>query len=156
MTVEKALIPQLLREKGSSKIHEALIIGAGAVLIALLAQVKIMLPFTPVPITGQTFGVGLVALLLGQKRGVASVAIYLLMGTVGLPVFAGGRAGMIWGATTGYLLGMLGAAYIEGLLADLGWTKRFSTAWLSGMLGSFVIFASGITVLSFFIPTESL
>ncbi|MDZ4678567.1 MAG: biotin transporter BioY [Oligoflexia bacterium] len=156
MTNDKAFIPQLFKEKGASRIHDALIVGSGAVLISLLAQVKIMLPYTPVPITGQTLGVGLVALLLGSKRGTASVLIYLLMGTFGLPVFAGGRAGMIWGSTTGYLLGMVGAAYLEGWLADRGWSSRFSTTWLSGILGSVVIFASGLAMLSFFVPTESL
>jgi biotin transport system substrate-specific component len=156
MTAEKSLVPVLLREKHATRLHDALVILGGAVLVALLAQVKIMLPFTPVPITGQTFGVALVGLFLGGKRGAASITTYLLMGTLGLPVFAGGVARMLWGPTIGYRFGMLGAAYLMGWLADRGWATDFKRAWAAGLLGSAVVFASGLAVLSYFVPSRSL
>jgi biotin transport system substrate-specific component len=96
----------------------SLIVGA-SLLVALMAQVSVPLPFSPVPITGQTFAVLLVGAALGAKRGSASLLLYLLEGAAGLPVFAGGGAGpaTFLGPTGGYLIGFVAAAWLVGALA---------------------------------------
>ncbi len=88
-------------------LRDLVLIILGALFVAIFAQVKIPLPFTPVPLTGQTFAVLLVAASLGSKRGAASIALYIALGALGLPVFAGGASGMAYlsGATFGYLVG---------------------------------------------------
>lgn len=130
-------------------------IASGVVVLSLLAQVSIPLPWTPVPITGQTFGVALIALMWGFKRGFASVLSYLLLGASGLPIFAAGKAG-IGGPTTGYLFGMLAGALVMGTLSDRGFTKTFRKALLASYLGSVCVFFFGLVGLSFFIPREAL
>ncbi len=91
-----------------------------AAIIAVLAQVTIPLPFSPVPITGQTFAVGLSATILGSKKSVIAVALYLLMGGVGLPVFSGfsGGLGVVAGPDGGYLFSFIIAAYFIGLYLE--------------------------------------
>src|ERR671918_68403 len=97
----------------SGWLHDLILILLGALFVAALAQIEIPLPFTPVPITGQTFGVLLVGAALGSKRGAASLASYLAMGAFGLPFLAGGAHGLdiLIGATGGYLIGFVIAAY---------------------------------------------
>src|SRR4051794_39838139 len=80
----------------------ALILG-GSLLMALLAQVSLPLAFSPVPVTGQTFGVLIIGATLGSRRGAASLALYLLEGLSGLPVFAIAS----FGVTAGYLFGFI-------------------------------------------------
>ena len=123
--------------------------------LSLLAQIKFYLPLSPVPVTGQTFGVALLSLILGRKLAVTSVASYLAIGFAGLPVFAGLSAGFV-GASSGYLVGMLAASYAVGGLSDLGAKKSFSKALASTCLGSFLIFSFGVAGLSFFVPQEEL
>jgi biotin transport system substrate-specific component len=99
---------------------------AGAVaLTALMAQVVIHLPFTPVPVTGQTFAVLVTGAALGWRRGLLAQALYVLLGLVGLPVFAGGTGGLgqLVGASGGYLLGFVAAAAVLGWLAERGWDR---------------------------------
>ncbi|MES2801016.1 MAG: biotin transporter BioY [Bdellovibrionota bacterium] len=131
------------------------IVSCAVVVLSLLAQVSIPIPFTPVPITGQTFAVSFIALMLGRKRGVAAVLAYLCIGAAGLPVFASGKSG-IGGATTGYLIGMLLGAWLMGTLSDRGWTKSFRKTLLATYAGSFCVFSCGLLVLSLFIPLEGL
>ncbi|HEY8417313.1 MAG TPA: biotin transporter BioY [Limnochordales bacterium] len=90
-----------------------------AAVTSVLAYVRIPLPMSPVPITGQTFGMMLAGLLLGPRLGALSQAVYLLMGVAGLPVFAGGTAGLgvLVGPTGGYLWGHVAGAYVAGLVA---------------------------------------
>ncbi|HBT46897.1 MAG TPA: biotin transporter BioY [Peptococcaceae bacterium] len=87
-----------------------------AALIAVLAQVSITLPFTPVPLTGQTLGVFLAGVVLGRRLGAMAVLVYLLLGAAGLPVFARGGAGIarFFGPTGGYLWGFLAGVYLQG------------------------------------------
>ncbi|MCG2784020.1 MAG: biotin transporter BioY [Anaerolineae bacterium] len=127
------------------KIRDLLLISAGALLVALLAQVRIPLPFTPVPLTGQTFAVLLVGAALGSRRGLASLSLYSLVGALGLPVFAGGAAGAAYafGPTGGYLLGFMVAAYVTGLLAERGLERSIRTSIVPFLAGTLVIYALG-------------
>jgi biotin transport system substrate-specific component len=132
------------------KIRDLLLISAGALLVALLAQVRIPLPFTPVPLTGQTFAVLLVGAALGSRRGLASLSLYSLVGALGLPVFAGGAAGAAYafGPTGGYLLGFIVAAYVTGLLAERGLERSIRTSILPFLAGTLVIYVLGAGWLS--------
>ncbi len=136
--------------RAASWLRDLILIGLGALFVAALAQVEIRLPFTPVPITGQTFGVLLVAAALGSKRGAASLASYLVMGMFGLPFFAGGAHGLnvILGATGGYLIGFIAAAYIIGLLAERGLERNLGTSLLPFFLGTVIIYVCGVTWLA--------
>ena len=111
---------------------------AGSALIALAAQVRIPLPFSPVPVTGQTFAVLLVAAALG-RLGLASVIAYLIEGAVGLPVFAGGGFGVatIVGPTGGYLIGFALAAALIGSAAERGWDRHLVPALAAMLLARF-------------------
>ncbi|MBI4050911.1 MAG: biotin transporter BioY [Elusimicrobia bacterium] len=126
--------------------------------IAGCAQLEIFLPFTPVPITGQTFAVLLTGAWLGSRLGVAAVLAYLMEGNLGLPFFAGGGAGFqhLMGPTGGYLLGFLPAAWSVGKLAEKGWDRDPFTAALMMFLGSAVIFAFGLLGLARFVPFSQL
>jgi len=122
----------------------ALIIG-GSLLIGLCAQVKVLLPFSPVPITAQTFAVLMIGTLLGAWRGSLCVLTYIVQGVAGLPVFAlGGGFAVLIGPTGGYLVGFVPAAYITGLLAQKGWDRRIVTTILAMVLGNIVIYAFGL------------
>ena len=125
----------------------------GAVLIAGLAQFTIYLPFTPVPITGQTLGVLLVGAAYGPGLGAATVGLYLVAAVMGLPVLArnvegGHDTGVhVLGAafaSAGYLWGFLLAAVLVGWLARLGWDRSFRSSVSAMFFGELVIYACGI------------
>jgi biotin transport system substrate-specific component len=130
---------------------------AGSALIALSARVAIPLPFSPVPVTGQTFGVLLVASILGRTRGLAAVLAYLAQGAAGLPVFAGLTAGpaVLLGPTGGYLLGFLPGAYLCGWLAERGWDRTPLRTTASMILGNLAIFAFGLPWLARFVGSSN-
>ncbi|HSD83425.1 MAG TPA: biotin transporter BioY [Anaerolineae bacterium] len=136
--------------RAASWLRDLILILLGALFVAALAQVEIPLPFTPVPITGQTFGVLLVGAALGSKRGAASLAAYLAMGMVGLPFFAGGAHGLniVIGATGGYLIGFIVAAYILGLLAERGLERSVRTSILPFLVGTVIIYICGVAWLA--------
>ena len=135
---------------GSLAWKVVLVLG-GAALIALAAQIRIPLPFSPVPVTGQTFAVLLVAAALG-RLGVASLAAYLGLGAVGLPVFAGGATGLAYmgGPTGGYLVGFLLAAAVVGYAAERQWDRRLPTSLLAMLAGEVLIYACGVAWLARF------
>ncbi len=109
----------------------------GAALIGLAAQVKIPLPWTPVPITGQTFAVLLAGALWGAQDGALMALLYLLLGSIGVPWFAGGA---LLGATGGYLLGFVPAAYCTGLLCRrFDWARRLPGLVLVMVFANFII-----------------
>ncbi len=128
------------------------------IVLVVCSYLSITIPFSPVPITGQTFGILLVAMVLGRVRGTAVVMAYLLEGAIGLPVFAGGSAGIakFIGPTGGYLLGFAASAYFVGYLADKGWDKNFVKTTAAMVLGTVLIFITGLAQLSFFVPSETL
>ena len=129
----------------------------GSLLILLAAQIRVLLPFSPVPVTGQTFAVLLLGALYGRRRGPATVATYITLGLLGLPVFAGGAAGMarLLGPTGGYLIGFVLAAWVVGMLSERGWDRKPSTTAASMIIGNVVIYIAGITWLSRFVGWEA-
>jgi biotin transport system substrate-specific component len=132
------------------------VVGLGVLWLALLAQVKVALPWTPVPITGQTFGVAVLALTFGSRLSMVSFLTYLLVGFAGAPVFAGLQAGLSWGPTMGYLVGMFFSAQAIGFLSDRGWGRSFGKALAACYLGSLLTFGFGLLVLSQFVPSQAL
>ncbi|MEZ4815102.1 MAG: biotin transporter BioY [Bdellovibrionota bacterium] len=149
----QAVIGLWIEEKNA--FTKAVSVIFGVVLLTALAQIAIPLPFTPVPITGQTFGVALLSLLWGRKWGFASVALYVCVGAMGLPVFSAGAAGLKL-ATSGYLLGMCLSAFVIGSLADRGFSKSFKKSFMACLVGSLCVFTCGLIVLSNFVPKEAL
>ncbi len=137
--------------RSSALSHVALISG-GALFLAASAQIAIPVPGSPVPVTGQTLGVLLIGASYGSGIGLATFAVYLLAGIAGAPVFAGASFGIekVTGATGGYLIGMLVATYILGLLAKRRLDQRFLTSLPSMLLGNVIIFSFGITWLHHF------
>lgn len=122
------------------------LVVAFSLLTALSAQVAIPLPWTPVPITGQTFAVLLTGALLGSRLGALAMLAYLIEGASGLPFFAAGGSGLarlLFSPTSGYLLSYPAAAFVTGLLAERGWDKRFLTAAAAMAIGSIVILLGG-------------
>jgi biotin transport system substrate-specific component len=134
-----------------------LIVGA-SIVTALAAQMAFPVPWSPVPITGQTWAVLLTGAVLGARRAFLAQALYLLEGAAGLPVFAGASAGfaVLMGPTAGYLIAFPFAAGVTGMLAERGWDRRFITMVAAMLLGSVVIFAFGLANLSRFLPGEQL
>lgn len=134
----------------SSAVRSVTLILLGSWFVALFAQIEIPLPFSPVPITGQTFAVLLVGALLGSKRGAATMLAYITQGAAGLPFFAGGARGIgiLTGATAGYLAGFIVAAYVVGLLAERGMERSFKTSVVPFLVGTVIIYAFGVTWLS--------
>ena len=129
-----------------------LIVGFAA-LTGMLAKVAVYMN-PAVPITGQTFGVLMAGAVLGSKRGAASMLVYLGTGIAGIPVFA--PSGAISGASRGYLLGFVAAAFIVGLLVERGWgTNPFKLA-AAMFAGEVAIYAFGLSWLAFYIPAEQM
>lgn len=127
---------------------DLILIAAGTALTAGAAQLAI--PLWPVPITMQTLAVLLVGSSLGATRGAASMALYLVLGAVGLPIYSDGASGfaVLFGSTGGYIIGFVFAAALTGWLAQRNWDKKFLGAAVSFLTGTVVIFAFGLVGLS--------
>lgn len=127
---------------------DALLVLTGSLFVAGMAQVYLKLPFTPVPITGQTLAVLLVGGALGARRAGASVALYLGWIAIGLPFAAEGKSGVemlkVSTASGGYLWGFVIAAVLVGWLAERGWDRDVGRAWAAMLLGSIVIYLFGV------------
>jgi biotin transport system substrate-specific component len=127
----------------------ALIVG-GSLFVALCARIAIPLPFTPVPLTVQNFGVLLAGLLLGSRRGFAALALYLAEGALGMPVFSpigpGGIAQLL-GPTGGFLLAYPLVAWLAGFVMERG-RRSFARAAMGGLLGEVVLFTGGLAWLA--------
>lgn len=155
MMTSCAPLPALLNPSG--KILRSLaIVLAGIAFLSVLAQVAIPLPWTVIPITGQTFGITLLALLYGRKLGTMSVLGHIGLGAAGAPVLAMGTSLFPIGPSAGYLVGMFAATLLMGALSDRGATRSFFRSWLTGLLGSVLVFGFGLAWLSLFIPSEHL
>jgi biotin transport system substrate-specific component len=140
-------------------VTDATAIVLGSLTIALLAQVVVALPFTPVPVTGQTLGVLLVGGSLGARRGIAAVLLYLAEGALGLPFFAAGAHGVdllkLSAATGGYLWGFVCAALVVGLLSERGWDRSVRSSIGAMLLGEIIIYAIGVPWLAHALGTTS-
>jgi biotin transport system substrate-specific component len=140
----------------SNVVTDVGLVAVGAGLIAGAAQVSIPLPFTPVPITGQTFAVLLVGASLGTVRGGASAMLYVLLGIAGAPVYAHGAEGwaVISGATGGYLIACPFASALTGWLAERRWDQRFSSAIGAMLTGNVLIYLFGLPWLAVVLNTN--
>jgi biotin transport system substrate-specific component len=157
--MDTTLAPTLLKRTLpglNSRVRNILLVLGGSLFVAGMAQVRIPLPFTPIPITGQTFAVLLVGAVLGSRRGAASLLLYLIQGLLGLPVFAGGASGLVYlgGPTGGYLVGFVIAASLVGLLASRGLDRRIPSALLAFLAGEVVIYLFGVAWLSLFLGIQ--
>ena len=166
-----ALLPVDTRVRRAAR-DVALIVGF-SLFTALMARISIHLPFTPVPITGQTLAVLLAGAVLGSWKGAAALALYLAEGTR-LPVYAGGgseyiwqiasgdfifgltsgSAGLFWDmASGGFIIGFIPAAFVVGYLCEHGWDRK---VWivLAMLAGNAVLYLPGLLQLSFFVPND--
>jgi len=128
-----------------SRVRDAIAIVGFALLTALAAQITIPLGFTPVPWTGQTFAVLLAGGVLGSRRGALSMLLYVSLGAIGMPFYAEGAGG--WtaatGATAGYLVGFIVAAFVVGLMAEHGQDRKLSTSIPAFLAGTIIIYTFG-------------
>ena len=135
----------------STVLTQGLFVVGGIGFIALLAQISIPVPGSPVPVTGQTLAVLLIGTTYGARLGFITFASYLLAGIAGAPIFAHSATAAnhgiarLTGATGGYLVGMLVASLLLGYLADRKADQKFKTSFPALLLGDVVIFAFGLT-----------
>lgn len=137
-------------------LRDVLLMAAAAAFVALAAQIRISLPFTPVPLTAQTLAVLLAGTTLGARRASAAMFLYLFVGGVGLPVFTGFSSGVahLSGPTGGYLWGFVPAAWLCGFLARQGWDRSLFTNLAAMALGNIVIYLAGVVWLGKFVGYE--
>jgi biotin transport system substrate-specific component len=147
-------LAQALRSKDARQqpLVDVLLIVLGSLLMALLAQISVRLPFTPVPVTGQTLGVLVIGGALGSVRGAAAILLYLAEGAIGLPFFAEGLSGIsllaLSSATGGYLWGFVVAGFVVGRLTEKGWDRNIGSSLGAMLIGEVIIFSLGVTWLS--------
>ena len=140
----------LSETRAQSRLESAVYVFSFSILMGLLARLSVPLPFTPVPVTGQTLGVLLAGLVLGPHRGALAMLLYLAEGAAGLPVFSPAGAGgvaQLFGPTGGFLMAYPPAAFVTGWLASR--LKVVSAALLAGLA---VIFSLGAAWLALVFP----
>jgi biotin transport system substrate-specific component len=128
-------------------VRDVALVALGAILTGLCAQVTIHLPGTPVPITGQTFGVLLSGAALGLRRATASMVLYMVAGLAGVPWFAQGSHGYV-GVTFGYIVGFIVAAAVVGWLAERGGDRTVVRTVATMLVGTALIYLVGATWLA--------
>ena len=135
---------------------DAALVLAGTGLVAGAAQISFSLPFTPVPITGQTFAVLLVGASLGTIRGFASLLLYLWLGVAGAPIYSDHAHGwsVVTSASGGYLVGFVLAAALTGFLAERRWDRTLSSSIGAMLTGSVVIYLVGLPWLAVVLDTN--
>lgn len=170
LTLGDYLIPSSLATRAPAWARDIALIAGGVLLLILGARIAFELPavslgrfYVPdnpyVPITLQTFGVLFTSAALGARRGVSATGIYLLIGAVGMPVFAGDGSGpatfasvesgrLVLGATGGYLIGFLAASAAVGALAERGWDRRLGGSIVAMLMGTLIVYAFGLTWLA--------
>jgi biotin transport system substrate-specific component len=146
---QAASIATLEALAGGSLARKAAIVVLGSIFLAVMSQITVF--FYPVPMTLQTLAVMLIGVTFGFRMATATVALYLLEGFVGFPVFAGFFSGpaVFVGGTGGYLFGFLGAAALMGYLADRGFTRGWVGMILTLFAGEVIIFGLGIAYLAY-------
>ena len=151
-TLAEALLDSLMTPSAAtSAVTKAALVVFGSLLLAVSAQFKI--PLYPVPVTGQTLVVLLIGMTYGPRLGGITIAAYLFEGAIGLPVFAGGAAGVavLMGPTAGYLFGFLLAAAAMGYLAERGIGRTVVSTIAAMVIGNCVIYLCGALWLANFI-----
>ena len=137
---------------------DILIVGLGLLLICLGAMVSIDLPWKHggIPITGQSLAVLVVGFVLGRRRGLLVIAIYLIAGLAGLPVFAKGASGIdtLMGGSGGFLYGFLVGGYVCGALQENGFGDSFTEGLIVMAIGTALILICGIAQLTFLYGLE--
>mgnify|MGYP006269963193 CR=1 FL=1 len=128
-------------------VRNIVLVVAGTAFVSICAQVAIPLPFTPVPLTLQTFAVVLTAGVLGSWRGAASMLLYAIIGSLGAPIFFLGSSGF-GGVTFGYVIGFIVGAFVVGRIAEGGATRHFWRAVGLMVIGNVIIYAFGTTWLA--------
>jgi len=162
ITIGDFLVPVSVGERISTRARDALLVLGGTALIVLGARISFYLPFDPlVPVTAQTFSVLLTGAALGIRRGVVATGLYLLLGAIGLPVFAWdaqaqayasgigtiatlGPGGVVLGGTGGYLVGFVLASAVVGRLAELGWDRKVGGAVVAMLIANVLVYAIGL------------
>ena len=146
LTIADFLVPIRVGERLNIRVRDIVLVITGALFLYLTARISIPVQGSPVPITGQTFGVLLVGGALGFRRGLLAITLYVLLGVVGLPFFAEGKGGLIviWGATGGYLVGFVVAGAVVGRLTELGWDRHIGGALGAMLIGSVLIYVVGL------------
>ena len=139
------LRPVLADALPGARVRDVLLVVTGALLTAACAQISFRLPGSPVPLTGQTFAVVLVGSGLGARRGGLAMILYVALGLV-LPVYAAGDqgTGVLFGASGGYLIGFILAAYAMGFVAEHGGDRRVLSAVVAFAAGQLLIFGIGV------------
>jgi len=130
----------------ASRVRDAALVAGGAALTGLAAQIAVPVPGSPVPVTGQTFAALLVGTALGTGRGLASLAVYALLGLAGVPWFAEGGSGAT--VSFGYIIGMLLAATVVGALARRGADRSVVRMAGTMLLGEAIIYVIGVPYLA--------
>ena len=151
-TLAEAMLDSLMTPSAAtSAVTKAALVVFGSLLLAVSAQFKI--PLYPVPVTGQTLVVLLIGMTYGPRLGGITLAAYLFEGALGLPVFAGGAAGVavLMGPTAGYLFGFLLAAIAMGYLAERGMGRTMVSTIAAMVIGNCVIYLCGALWLANFI-----
>jgi len=147
-TIARVVVPK-------SAVTTGMLMVGFALFTALAAQVVIPIPGSPVPITGQTFAVLLAGAALGSRAGAGSQLIYWVLGAAGLPFYSGATGG--WeaatGATAGYLVGFIAAAWVIGSLAERGRDRTVDSALPAFLAGNTIIYVFGVTWLLVSVPS---
>ncbi len=138
MTLTHSFLPSMTR------LQQVMLVLGGTVFIALAAQLSV--PMLPVPMTLQTLAILIVGLTFGARLGAATLITYLAQGAAGLPVFAGGAAGMAYmvGPTFGFLLGYVFMAWLAGLAVEKGLARGFLPTALVALVASAALYLPGI------------
>lgn len=139
--------------KGFASPRTVVLALVGSAFVAVSAQVQVsLLPFSPVPITGQTFAVLIVGMAFGWRLGAVTLLLYMAEGAAGVPVFANLSAGpaVIVGPTGGYIVGFVLAVAVVGYLAQRGWDRNVGLAAFAMLIGNIAIYLPGVLWLSAF------
>ena len=158
---------------GTSAVRNVALVVGFSFFVAVFAQIAIRLPFTTVPITGQTLAVLLAGGALGANRGAAALALYVVWAAIGIPVFAPsgaslegelvhfilpweGSSGFIWSITSGgYIAGFVLAAYVVGRLAERGWDRGWKVT-VAMLAANAQVYALGLLWLGYVIASGTL
>jgi len=155
ITIGDFLVPIRVGDRMSSRARHVALVIAGALFVFLTAQISIRLPGTPIPVTGQVFGVLLVGGALGFRRGMLAMLLYVAIGVIGYPAFAEHKGGiqvlatvtdgrLVLGSSGGYLVGFIVAGSLVGWLAELGWDRHLLGALAAMVLGDAAIYLIGV------------